>query len=526
MTETKKSFFAQVRHALGSEAGKFYVSRAAALLAVIVCLIMVYQYAAVLMPEDAGDIAYPLEQKVNAYNPYVQQFDALRKGQTNIDYPADPRLDELENVYDYEERKASGLYYLWDRAYYEGKYYSYFGLTPLLTVYYPYYFLNGSLPTDTTVMTVFLFVCAVFLPLCVFQWAWNFAPKTPVILLLFAAPAAFFGSLMLLIARGYTPFYYIAVIAGGAFLSLFLWLCLAAWAEKTRWLRLTLWALAGVAYGLVFQARINIAFLAAFLVLPGLWFFIIGKKREGKDASGRGRWIAVLSELCALGLPVLLFLCGSLIFNAKRFSGPLDFGTAYQLTIADTSTYRIRLTDLPFAIYHYLLAAPANSKIYPYVSFNYVRMSDYGHYVYRDAGLGMFSSPLMYGMLLFPALVGNEEKHVRRRVMVTCGVVGIFATALLDFCLGGIIYRYTADMTVVGALLAVIVLLSLFETADERGNAVVCGCLAGILILFFAFSAVAALRVSLINDNGNIVKFSEETAGKLMGFFNFKPPKE
>lgn len=437
MTDAKKPFPLRVWSVLRSDNGKYYLSRCAAILSVVLCLLAVYFYTALVMPTDEdgtrGVFEYPLTDRVNAYNPYIQQFDALMKGQTYIDYPADPRLEELENVYDYDARTKSGIYYLWDRAYYEGKFYSYFGLAPVLTVYFPHYLLTGTLPNDTTVMTVFLFIAAVFIPLTVWQWAWNFAPDVPPLLLLFAAPAAFYGSLLLLIARGYTPFYYIAVLAGGAFLSLFLWLCLAAYAEKTRWLRLTLWALAGVAYGLVFQSRINIAFLAAFLVLPGLWFFIIGREREGKDAESKGRAFAVLSELCALGVPVVLFLCGSMIFNALRFSGPLDFGTAYQLTIADTSTYKVRLSDFPFAAYHYLFAAPGKSGVFPYLGFNYVKMSDYGHYVYRDAGLGLFASPLMYGMLLFPAIAGTEKPQLRRRVMVLCGIVGILVTALLDF---------------------------------------------------------------------------------------------
>ena len=34
-------------------------------------------------------------------------------------------------------------------------------------------------PTDTTVMAVFLFICAIFIPLAVWQWSWDFAPDVP-----------------------------------------------------------------------------------------------------------------------------------------------------------------------------------------------------------------------------------------------------------------------------------------------------------------------------------------------------------
>lgn len=45
---------------------------------------------------------------------------------------AAPELAELDNVYDNSERNASGISYAWDRAYYNGHYYSYFGITPVL----------------------------------------------------------------------------------------------------------------------------------------------------------------------------------------------------------------------------------------------------------------------------------------------------------------------------------------------------------------------------------------------------------
>ena len=61
-----------------------------------------------------GEVAYPLENGVNQYNPYVQQTDAFLKGQLHIDYKPSDELLALENPYDYSSR--DGIYYLWDRA--------------------------------------------------------------------------------------------------------------------------------------------------------------------------------------------------------------------------------------------------------------------------------------------------------------------------------------------------------------------------------------------------------------------------
>ena len=108
------------------------------------------------------DVEYPLKGSVANYNPYIQQFDAWEKGQLNIDFEVDSRILELENPYDYQARRLAGGYYLWDRAMYDGKYYSYFGIAPIVTVYYPYWLIKGALPGDSTVMAVFIFITALF----------------------------------------------------------------------------------------------------------------------------------------------------------------------------------------------------------------------------------------------------------------------------------------------------------------------------------------------------------------------------
>jgi hypothetical protein len=448
---------------------KYLYDTAAALAAVLLCMAAVVLFWNVFAG-NRENIAYPLTGSVANYDPYVQQFDSLMKGLTWIDYQPDPALDTLDNVYDYAERTASGIFYLWDRAYYNGHFYSYFGLAPVLTVYMPFYLITGSLPGSGFVMAFLCLIAAVFIPLTVFEWARIFAPETPAPVLAVSAVAVFWGSLILLIARGHTPFYFVACASANAWLSAFLWFCLRAYGADKPAARCALYAAAGVCYGLLFQSRVNLALMAAFLVVPGLWFFIIGRDR-GCDRKSAIR--PVLCELCSLGVPVFMFFCGSMIFNAVRFSGPLDFGNAYQLTISDIGKYRLRLSDLPFAIYHYFVDPPARSDVYPYISFSYLRMSDYGHYLYRDAGLGLFSVPMALTLLTSPAVIFSPRFRKSLRVMTACAVAGLVSVSLIDFCLGGVIYRYTSDLTMTAALFSAVILISytsLLRPAGEEAD--------------------------------------------------------
>lgn len=86
---------------------------------------------------------------------YIQLTDALLvKKQLNLDLWVDPKLMQLNNVYDRTEREAKQAQYYWDRAFYEGKYYCYYGLAPVLMIYAPIFLLTGLVPGPA---------CAVFI---------------------------------------------------------------------------------------------------------------------------------------------------------------------------------------------------------------------------------------------------------------------------------------------------------------------------------------------------------------------------
>jgi len=503
-----------------------------AIIAVLLCLIAARFFSTDIV-QKKETIAYPLEDYVDNYDPYVQQFDAFMKGQANIDVEADPALEELENVYNYKERTVSGIYYLWDRAYYDGKYYSYFGITPIITVMMPYYLLHGCLPGSGTVMTVFVTMAAIFMPLAACLWIHKFSPKTPHWVSVFAGPALFYGSLILLIARGRTPFYFEAFVAALAFFSAFVFFALAAFTSENKVMRCIFWALCGVSYAFLFHARVLTAVAAAFLVIPGLWFFIIGRKRNEK---GLNRLAPILSELLCLGLPVIIAIGGAMYFNAIRFSGPLDFGSNYNLTVADVSTYKFDVEDIQYALFHYLNEAPAKSEAYPYVTFSYVKFTNYGHYVYNDANFGLFpASPLCAFILLAPAVFFSPKFSKSRKFFSLAAFFCIPCILLTDFCLGGVIYRYLGDFSFVAALFAIVTLVSVCEIftdcLDSRAKSdtqkVIVRTteyvLYGALCLLFVFTIVSALRIALINDNGNIMAYGEEAAQKVQELLPFSP---
>lgn len=460
---------------------------------------------------DGSSVAYPLEGYIENYNPYVQQFDAFQKGQLHIDVEPEQELLEFANPYDPAQRQ--GIYYLWDRALYNGKYYSYFGVTPILTVYYPFYLVTHSLPSETTVKMIYSLMTAVFLPLAVFELAKLTGKKIPPWMTAVAAVGAMFASLTFLIQRGNAEFYYIAVLAANAFLCLFLFLAARALNTSKMSAKLALLAGAGLAFGLGFHARINTMLPAAAVAVTLVIVYFIRSIKEKKIGG-------FFAGAAALGVPVAAAIALSFAYNYARFGSILEFGTHYQLTVADTALYSLNLGGIVPTIYYYFFQPLEFSGDFPFAVPEWRHIEGYDRILYVDQNLGVFTMP--FNLLLFAAIpvLTNKKISAGKKAAVAVGAAAIFATAFSDFCLGGVIYRYIGDIAPSAALLSAFMLLLLIGTAAEDsdvnlqkvlkyGGAVLC-----------VVTVVASLAVSF-TVGGNFVKYPPEVYSALCRFFEF-----
>jgi hypothetical protein len=68
--------------------------------------------------------------------------DAFSAGQVSLLEQPSKELLALENPYDWSQRTAAGVSYLWDHLLFDGKYYSYYGVAPVLLLFLPYHWLT------------------------------------------------------------------------------------------------------------------------------------------------------------------------------------------------------------------------------------------------------------------------------------------------------------------------------------------------------------------------------------------------
>ena len=512
------------------------------LIAVFLCLVSVIAALTMgcLLSYGGSDVEYPLEKPINEYNnPYVQQYDAFKKGQLHFDYEPSDRFLELEDPYNIADR--TGYYYLWDRAFYDGKYYSYFGIAPILTVYAPYETLTGSLPADGFVTTAFTVISALFFTLTVIAYVWIHRIKIPVTMLILSIPSGLFGTCMFLIARGYAPYYYIAVLSAMAFFFAFAFCSVVAFSRKRGSASRYVWlALSSLSFSLLFLSRMNLAVGAAICIIPALFIFIVFNK-DGRSVK------RVLFELLSLGSVVFVTLIFTFVYNYLRFDSIFEFGTRYQLTVSDVSYNTLELSDIFFAVYHYILSQFDFSPAFPFFNLKYAYDVSYGNYLYSDACFGILAIPLCLSLFYSICVFKDRETAKAHKLLLSAGLVSLLCVAVLNLSMGGVIFRYSADLTAIAVPMSLFLLFGLYERIagiEHAEEPLLCAeaenadgteakaekphvllsareSTAYTLCTLLLLASLAVCALVTVSRNPNLTAMSAEAFGRLFNFFVF-----
>lgn len=255
---------------------------------------------------------------------YDDLAQSILHGHVNIDSDIlDPKLETLENPYDWQQRDAAGITLCWDRAYYNGHLYMYYGVIPVLLLFLPYRFLTGNaLPCfrATQIFTIFI-ILGIFALLKKFWKNYFQNVGLSVYLALCASTSAI--SLWYIISA---PGIYCLAIASGICMELWSlnFFIKAVYIEDDYKKQIRFAFLGSVFGALTIGCRPPVA-LASLLIIPMLVVFI-------KDHSFSKK---LLRDLIIAALPYLIICVLLGLYNYVRFDSPFEFGQSYQLTSAD-----------------------------------------------------------------------------------------------------------------------------------------------------------------------------------------------
>ena len=421
------------------------MSRAWTLLAAVCALVGgVYAYTA-----HSGFLASTsLNAAGNYYNLLVQGF---RAGQLSLKKEVPPGFARLADPYD---RTANAPYGLLDLSYYKGKFYLYFGVTPAVMLFWPYVALTGHYLSQKVAGVIFCgvgFLASMGL-LCAL-WRRYFAEVSVAVVAAGALALGLATFTPLLLAR--CDVHEVCVSCGYALTMLALaaiWKALHEPERRGWWL-----AAASLAYGLAVGARPSLLFGAVILLAP-----VAQARREGRR---------VWAVLTAATVPIGLIGLGLMLYNARRFGNPFDFGQHYQLSGQQQVTLRFFSLDYLWFNFRVYFLKPAHWVAhFPFVHDIAVPPRPVGH-MQVETPFGILTNiPLVWLALAVPLAWHNRSEQagstLRWFATVVALLFGICAlTVGLYWCTS---FRYEVDFLPALLLLAVVGILSLERALADR----------------------------------------------------------
>jgi len=381
------------------------------------------------------------------YYPLLAQ--GFLHGHLSLEKTPSPEFLAIDDPWD---PAKTGALRLPDATYYKGRYYLYFGPTPVLLFFLPINILLGLYPSHSVAVVVFSLMGYGLSLLLLGALRRRYFSGVPIPWLVAAALILGFASAVPQMLR--RPDVWEVAISCG-YLMLCSGLCavyLAAVRRSSAWL-----ALASLCFGLAIASRPTLLLCPVALLFP--LAAILRHRKPG---------VAWLSALPRVLLPSFLVLAACLFgifgYNYERFGDPLEFGQRYQMrALNDHNTAFISPRFIPFNARVYFLSPPQLSSRFPFVSG--IAMPDQPKGQLGIEGVyGLL--PAMPGLLAAFALVGLFGATVRSRYPGLGGFSGAVASVALVNCafvllFAGACNRYQVDFAPYLALLAALGLLLL-----------------------------------------------------------------
>lgn len=368
---------------------------------------------------------------------YERLADALIDGHFYLNDEPSETLKELSNPYDSQLRdkmhQESGESYLVDHAYFEGKYYCYFGIVPALLFFVPFKLLFGvHLPSWLMITICALLYCVVSFAF-IYTLIKKYFKKTSLGLYLVLS-TVFIAMSSIVYLTFFATTYSIPIILGLLLGITGLTFWLRAGGEKLKKLYLVLGALC---IALIIGCRPQLAIILLF-AFPIFWDEI--KERKFFSAKGLGNTLCVI-------VPFLFVGIGIMYYNYARFGSVFDFGANYNLTNNDMTRRGIVLARNWLGIFEYLFQPLNCISKFPFLKVVGDNLqTDYQGYISSEP---LFGGYFWFNPICIMAIWGMKYRNNLRKKNIWRLNVLSFSSAvvliLLTIQMSGLTQRYMSD---------------------------------------------------------------------------------
>ena len=500
-------------------------------LLVVQILFLYFLAYAQMKPKDGFLFEDTKSNTVSNYDQYQKLAIAFTKGQTHLDgvdekaaLSEKKQLDTLKGLKDPYKPSArdkaikdKGTSYEWDYAYNDGHYYTYYGPVPVIFTFLPVYALTGIMLTTRLITFIFAAIISILICLLVHNIAkrrklnmWTVIGVMAASLSTIFLTSVFYGAKIYELS----PLGGLVCILAGINL-----VYEGVHRENKNTLFLSLGALA---FALAVGCKASYL-LASIVVLPLILNYLANKGNSEKK-NKLARYFANIfckeniKTIVAVAIPYVVIGVLLMVYNQVRFGSPFDFGVAHQLTVYDTSYFKLTsISKLPTVIQNGLLKLPRTSINFPFLELPDVGIGYHG-YLFAMAGIGVFAYPFIWAFVGVPVTVKNSLKGSKDKAFVIATTIMALVLCYTTIVMGGASFRYSLDFGWAFAIPSIFVVFAIEGWARKKG--VLRQALLGIFVVLLAtiiinvlvtmstgFSGFTETRPDIYYDVYNTVMF-------------------
>lgn len=405
---------------------------------------------------------------------YNELTQAIIDGHFYLDETPPEALNNMENPYDYNLRRQTATS-KWDTAYFEGKYYVYFGITPVLVFYLPakLIFDIDFSPTAGILISVILFMAAVLALMKQIIKKWF--KDTPFLIYVILS-FLFINSSGALLYVKRPDFYSLPIVMAMTLCvsGLYFWFKAIENDNKIKPIYLFLGSLC---MALVAGCRPQML-LASFFAVPLFFEDVFIKRRLfSKDS---------ILKTVLFVIPFIIFAAFIMYYNYARFGSVFDFGANYNLTTNDMTKRGFRFGRIPLGIFMYLFQPYPLNPQFPFI----------GSVWFYTNYMGTTIREMMFGGIMFNHIIlvlnlfifNLRKKFIKKRIfsMALMGILFSFVIVIADTQMAGILLRYTGDFAwfmFLSLSLIVMTVLNKFKNEECRNY----------FLLFLGFGFISSM---------------------------------
>ena len=405
----------------------------------------------------------PARLGMQNHNQYDELAEAiLTDGRLYIDNGDIPEsLLDMKNPYDTVERShtsdETGDTYRWDVAFFNGHYYVYFGIVPLLIMYLPFRAVTGSpFPSFIGVM-VFAAIFALGVFMLMKRIAARFKNVSVGTFLITALGTINFSGMIFLAKR--PDFYSVPIMCACAFTvwGIYCWLKALDTGRHRKALFFAGSLLMALSVGCRPQS-VLVSAVALPLFLPELF----GGKFKKKNG---------IAELCLLAAPYIFVAAGIMYYNYIRFGSPFDFGSAYNLTTNDVTRRGFVPERIGLGIYTYLLQPPSFTAVFPFLQKVQLSTNYAGMTIAENCFGGLLAVTPFTWFIFARGAYKKPLRDSKLTAFTAALLLAGLALVIADTEAGGLLQRYFSDFGYLFMLAAAVAIFALHDSAQtEREN--------------------------------------------------------